>query len=183
MNNKSTCVFAVSKKKSHEFSKESQEAINLITMRGVEGDAHAGKYVKHRSRVKKDPSQLNMRQVHLFAYEILEEFQGLGHYIKPGELGENITTIGIDLANLPKGTILNIGRDAKVEITGLRKPCKQIDDFQDGLLKRVISKNRSGKIDIKSGVMSIVNEGGAVRPGDEIEIIYPSQPHIELKFV
>ena len=183
MENKIANVFAVSKKSSHEFSKEIQENINLVTMHGIEGDAHAGKYVKHRSRVKKDPSQLNIRQVHLMAYELLEELLVAGHQIKPGELGENITTIGIELTNLPKGTILKIGRDAEVEITGLREPCKQIENFQDGLLKKVISKTKSGKFDVKSGVMSIVIHGGTVSPGDKIEVIYPVHPHIELKFV
>ena len=176
-------VFSVSKKSTHEFSKEIQEKIKLITMHGVDGDAHAGKYVKHRSRVKKDPNQLNIRQVHLMTSELLEEFQGVGHHIKPGDLGENITTVGIDLINLPKGTILKIGPEAEVEITGLREPCKQIEDFQNGLLKRVISKNNSGKLDVKSGVMSIVTQGGTVRPGDKIKVIYPNQPHVELKFV
>ena len=183
MDTKIANVFAVSKKESHEFSKEGQEEINLITMHGVEGDAHAGKYVKHRSRVKKDPNQLNIRQVHLMTSELLEEFQEAGYYIKPGDLGENITTVGIDLINLPKGTILKIGLEAEVEITGLREPCKQIEDFQDGLLKRVISKNNSGKLDVKSGVMSIVIQGGTVRPGDKIKVVYPNQPHVELKFV
>ena len=117
------------------------------------------------------------------AYELLEELLGAGHQIKPGELGENITTIGIELTNLPKGTILKIGRDAEVEITGLREPCKQIENFQDGLLKKVITKSKSGKFDVKSGVMSIVIHGGTVSPGDEIKVIYPVHPHIELKFV
>ena len=125
-------VFSVSKKSTHEFSKEIQEKIKLITMHGVDGDAHAGKYVKHRSRVKKDPNQLNIRQVHLMTSELLEEFQGAGHHIKPGDLGENITTVGIDLINLPKGTILKIGPEAEVEITGLREPCKVIEYFQNG---------------------------------------------------
>ena len=115
--------------------------------------------------------------------ELLEEFQSAGHHIRPGDLGENITTVGIDLINLPKGTILKIGLEAEVEITGLREPCKQIEDFQDGLLKKVISKNNSGKLDVKSGVMSIVTQGGTVRPGDKIKVIYPNQPHIKLEFV
>ena len=183
MDTKIANVFAVSKKESHEFSKEIQKKINLIAMHGVEGDAHAGKYVKHRSRVKKDPSQLNIRQVHLMSSELLDELRMAGHNVKPGELGENITTVGIDLTNLPKGTILKIGSEAEVEITGLREPCKQIEDFQDGLLKRVISKNNQGKLDVKSGVMSIVTQGGTVRPGDIIKIIYPNQPYRELKFV
>ena len=176
-------VFSVSKKSTHEFSKEIQEKIKLITMHGVDGDAHAGKYVKHRSRVKKDPNQLNIRQVHLMTSELFQEFQRAGHHVKPGDLGENITTVGIDLINLPKGTILKIGLEAEVEITGLREPCKQIEDFQDGLLKKVISKNNSGKLDVKSGVMSIVTQGGTVRPGDKIKVICPSQPHVELEFV
>ena len=176
-------VFSVSKKSTHEFSKEIQEKIKLITMHGVDGDAHAGKYVKHRSRVKKDPNQLNIRQVHLMTSELFQEFQRAGHHVKPGDLGENITTVGIDLINLPKGTILKIGLEAEVEITGLREPCKQIEDFQDGLLKRVISKNNSGRLDVKSGVMSIVTQGGTVRPGDQIKVIYPNRPHVKLKFV
>ncbi len=176
-------VVAVCRNRKHEFSKELQVNINLIKMFGVEGDAHAGKYVKHRARVKKDPSQINFRQVHLVESESLDDLKRDGYEVRPGELGENITTKGIQLVDLPEGAILKIGRLVRLEITGLRKPCKQIDGFQDGLLQMVISKDKTGKLDIKSGVMSIVTQGGIVTPGDEIEIIYPDQPYKELEFV
>ena len=68
--------------------------------------------------------------------------------------------------------------------SSLEKAEKTFSAFFDAEpLKKVISKNNSGKLDVKSGVMSIVTQGGTVRPGDKIKVIYPNQPHVELKFV
>ena len=176
-------VFSVSKKGTHEFSKEIQEKIELITMHGVEGDAHAGKYVKHRSRVKKDPTQLNIRQVHLIASELFEELYQYGYSVKPGDLGENITTKGIDLINSPKYTQLKIGASVVLEVTGLRNPCRQIEDFGSGLLKKMISKDAQGNLVRKTGIMTIVKFGGFVSVSDNIEVCLPKKPFVNLDIV
>ena len=176
-------VFSVSKKSSHEFSKDLQKKIRLITMHGVEGDAHAGKYVKHRSRVKKNPTQLNIRQVHLMASELFEELNQQGYIVEPGDLGENITTKGIDLINLPKYTHLKIGDSVILEVTGLRNPCRQIEDFGSGLLKKMISKDAQGKFVRKTGIMTIVKFGGFVSVSDNIEVLLPKKPFVNLDIV
>ncbi len=176
-------VCSVSKKSMHEFSKEIQEKVRLITMHGVDGDAHAGKYVKHRSRVKKDPTQLNIRQVHLIASELFTELTQEGYVIKPGDLGENITTSGIDLINLPKHTQLKIGESVILEVTGLRNPCRQIEDFRSGLLKKMISKDDEGSLVRKTGIMTIVKMGGIVSVSDTIEVLLPEKPFIKLDIV
>lgn len=139
----------------------------------MEGDAHAGKTVKHRSRVKKDPTQPNLRQVHLIHQELLEELERGGFQVAPGELGENVTTRGVDLLNLPTGTRLRLGQNAVIELTGLRNPCAQLDKFQNGLLKAVLDRDEEGNLVRKSGVMAIVLEGGAVLPGDPITVELP----------
>jgi MOSC domain-containing protein YiiM len=183
MSDKKTNVIAVCINSSHTFSKTKQKEIKLIKMIGVEGDAHAGKYVKHLSRVKRDPKAINLRQVHLIQNELFDELLTEGFIVKPGNLGENITTSGIDLINLPKATILKIGEDVQLEITGLRDPCRQIDDYNNGLLKKMISKDEDGNIIRKTGIMTIVKNGGIVRKGDNIEIIIPKEPHQKLEVV
>jgi MOSC domain-containing protein YiiM len=167
----------------HAFSKPTQPVINLIQGIGVEGDAHAGPFVKHRSRVAKDPTTPNLRQVHLVHSELFDEVLQNGFNVKPGDIGENITTAGIDLLGLPKGTILHIGETAVVEITGLRNPCSQIDNFQEGLMHAMLDKDPEGNLIRKSGVMSIVLKSGPVHPGDEIEVVLPPEPHEALKTV
>ena len=147
---------------------------------GVEGDAHMGEKVKHRSRVAKDPNQPNLRQVHLIHAELFEELAKKGFQVSNGQMGENITTYGIDLLSLPKDSILYIGSSAKVQVTGLRNPCKQIDSIQNGLMQAVLDKDESGNLIRKSGIMGIVLEGGAVKPNDEITVVLPSEPHIKL---
>jgi MOSC domain-containing protein YiiM len=176
-------VIAVSSSPVHHFSKTPREEISIVAGLGVEGDAHSGTTVKHRSRVARDPSQPNLRQVHLIHSELFEEVAGHGHAVRPGDMGENVTTRGIDLLRLPKGTRLRLGDEAVLEITGLRNPCSQIEDFQSGLLARMVGKDEDGNIIRKAGVMSIVITGGVVRPGDPIEVTLPEEPHIALERV
>lgn len=176
-------VTSVCKSETHTFSKYPCEKINLLRGIGVEGDAHAGKYVKHRSRVAKDPTQPNLRQVHLIHTELFEELEQKGFKVHAGLIGENITTRGVDLLALPKGAILQIGESAKIEVTGLRNPCKQLDDLQQGLLKAVLDKDESGKLIRKSGIMGVVLEGGEISPGDHVEVFLPAGEHVKLERV
>lgn len=170
-------VTAVSLSKTHEFSKRKQDSIRLLAGLGVEGDAHMGQTVKHRSRVAKDPSQPNLRQVHLIHAELHDELRDKGFRVLAGEMGENITTKGVDLLGLPTGTRLQIGKDAVIEVTGLRNPCVQIDRFQKGLMHAVLDKDGEGRLVRKAGVMAIVLQGGEVRPGDRIQLHIPPVPH------
>jgi len=170
-------VTAVSSNGEYSFTKPNRAGITLLAGLGVEGDVHAGVTVKHRSRVAQDPTQPNLRQVHLIHEELFTEVGEEGFTVAPGELGENITTSGIDLLGLPVGTLLRIGEEAIVEVTGLRNPCLQIDNFQDGLLKKVVGRDEAGNIVRKAGIMSVVREGGVVRPGDTITAELPDEPH------
>ncbi|MGP3971847.1 MOSC domain-containing protein [Streptomyces sp. 6N223] len=171
-------VTAVSSSGEHSFSKANRKSITLLAGLGVAGDAHAGVTVKHRSRVAQDPSQPNLRQVHLIHEELFEEVAREGFTVSPGELGENITTRGIDLLALSAGTLLRIGEDdAVVEVTGLRNPCSQIDGFQHGLLKQVVFRDEAGNLVRKAGIMGFVVRGGEVRPGDAIRVEPPTGPH------
>jgi MOSC domain-containing protein YiiM len=167
-------VTAVSRSARHTFSKPTMLTIRLVAGLGVEGDAHLGETVKHRSRVRKDPLAPNLRQVHLLHEELFAELRGHGFDVAPGAIGENVTTRGIDLLALPAGTRLRLGADAVVEITGLRNPCSQLDDFQPGLMAAVLGRDTAGRLVRKSGVMSIVLAGGDVRPGDVIAVELPA---------
>ncbi|WP_332684610.1 MOSC domain-containing protein [Bosea sp. (in: a-proteobacteria)] len=176
-------IVAVSRDERHRFSKPTLPAIRLLTGLGVEGDAHCGETVKHRSRVAVDPAQPNLRQVHLLQAELFDELRASGFSLNPGEMGENLTTRGIDLLALPAGTRLRLGGEALVEITGLRNPCAQIDAFQPGLLKAVLGRDAQGKLVRKAGIMGIVLQGGEVRPGDAIAVTLPALPHQALERV
>ncbi|MDB2438577.1 MOSC domain-containing protein [Hellea sp.] len=167
----------------HSFSKQIQNSITLLEGLGVEGDAHLGKTVKHRSRVAVDPTQPNLRQVHLIHAELHDELIEKGFSVGVGVMGENITTRNIDLLGLPRGSRLSIGTNAVVEITGLRNPCKQIEDYQKGLLSAVLDKGDDGELIRKSGVMGIVVLGGEVQTGDEIKVSLPNKPHLKLERV
>jgi MOSC domain-containing protein YiiM len=169
-------VISVSLSGKHTFSKPPALAITLLTGLGVEGDAHCGALVKHRYRVKQDPTQPNLCQVHLLASELLDELAAGGFSIAPGAMGENITTRGIGLIDLPTGTLLQLGESALIEVTGLRSPCVQIDKFQPGLLPAVIEKEPSGRIIRKAGIMAIVRSGGLIQPGDTISVTLPEKP-------
>lgn len=176
-------VVAVNKSSIHTFSKYNCEKIMLLAGLGVEGDAHMGQKVKHRSRVAKDPHQPNLRQVHLIHIELFDELEKKGFRVSSGDLGENITTQGIDLLSFPRDTILLAGPTAKIKITGLRNPCKQINTFQEGLMKAVLVQDEAGNLVRKAGVMGIVLASGEVKKGDEIEVVLPPQPHVQLERV
>lgn len=170
-------VTAVAVSPTHSFSKPEADEIVLVAGLGVEGDAHKGQTVKHRSRVAQDPTQPNLRQVHLIHGELHDELNNKGFEVAPGDMGENITTRGIDLLGLPTGARLAIGPHAVVEITGLRNPCAQLDAFRPGLMKAVLDRDAEGRLIRKAGVMGIVLQGGPVRPGDTIAITLPDGPH------
>lgn len=176
-------VIAVARRASHRFSKEVAEAITLREGLGVEGDAHAGVTVKHRSRVRADPTQPNLRQVHLIHAELFDEVAQNGFALDPGDLGENITTRGLDLLGLPRGTVLAIGAGVRLEVTGLRNPCSQIEKFRPGLLAQVLEKRPDGTLLRKAGIMSIVLAGGTVRAGDGVRAFLPPPPHLPLERV
>ncbi|MBC2863939.1 MOSC domain-containing protein [Streptomyces mexicanus] len=176
-------VKAVSSNGTYSFTKPNRDSITLLAGLGVEGDVHAGVTVKHRSRVAQDPTQPNLRQVHLIHEELFAEVARAGYEVSPGDLGENITTSGIDLLGLPVGTLLHIGAEAVVEVTGLRNPCLQIDSFRSGLLKQVVRRDEDGNVVRKAGIMSIVVHGGEVRPGDPIRAELPAEPHRPLERV
>ncbi len=167
----------------HRFSKPTRDVVRLIAGEGVEGDAHRGVTVKHRSRVRADPTQPNLRQVHLIHGELHDELTAKGFDVGPGVMGENVTTRGIDLLSLPRGTLLHLGDEAVIEVTGLRNPCGQLDGFQEGLLKAVLDRAEDGSLIRKAGVMGIVRAGGAVRPGDTIAVTLPAEPHERLERV
>lgn len=176
-------VIALSKSETHTLSKWNQDKINLLKGLGVEGDAHLGKTVKHRSRVAKDPTQPNLRQVHLIHAELHEELASKGFQIGAGVMGENITTKGIDLLALPKDALLRIGKEAVIQITGLRNPCHQLEGIQKGLMKAVLDRDEEGGLVRKAGIMGIVLEGGTIEVGDEIVIILPPKPFQKLERV
>ena len=168
-------VVAVSLSPAHTFSKPNQGSMRLLAGLGVEGDAHAGETVKHRSRVARDPSTPNIRQVHLIPAELHEELAKAGFPpISPGAMGENVTTRGLDLVALPLGTRLRLGGEAVVELTGLRNPCAQLDGLHPGLMKAVLGRDAEGSLVRKAGVMAIVVSGGVVRPGDGIAVELPA---------
>jgi MOSC domain-containing protein YiiM len=174
-------ILALASDGAHRFSKQPVESLKLLAGLGVEGDAHAGVTVKHRSRVARDPSQPNLRQLHLLHAEIFEELAPHGFTLKPGDIGENVTTRGIDLLGLGTGTRLCLGREAIIEITGLRNPCAQLDHFQAGLMAAMLGRGAEGGLIRKSGVMAIVLQGGVLRVSDPIIAIAPEGPHRPLQ--
>ncbi|GLU48454.1 MOSC domain-containing protein [Nocardiopsis ansamitocini] len=165
----------------HAFTKPARTRIELLAGLGVRGDAHLGTTVQHRSRVARDPSQPNLRQVHLIHAELHTELATAGFTVAPGDLGENITTTGIALLDLPRDTVLAIGATARVRITGLRNPCAQINAFQPGLLNAVIQRTPDGATVRKAGVMAVVLNSGTVQPGDPITAHLPPEPHAPLQ--
>lgn len=170
-------VIAVSCDGEHRFSKVPTDVITLLSGYGVSGDAHAGVKVQHRSRVAADPTQPNLRQIHLMHAELFDELHEEGFEVRAGQLGENITTAGLDLLALPLGTRLRIGASAVVEVTGLRNPCRQIGEFKPGALKAVAYRAADGSLVRKAGVMGIVMAGGEVRCNDSIEVQLPAGRH------
>jgi MOSC domain-containing protein YiiM len=173
-------VRSLSRSSRHRFSKASQSSLRLLAGLGVEGDSHAGTTVQHLSRVRRDPSQPNLRQVHLIHAELYEELRAAGFEAEPGELGENITTERLDLLALPRGARLHIGSQAVVEVTGLRNPCIQIDRFRPGMLSAVVGRDEAGNVVRKAGVMSVVRVGGEIHQGDVIRVEPPAPPLLPL---
>lgn len=169
-------VVAVASDDAHRFSKPRRDEIRLIEGHGVEGDAHAGTTVRRRSRFRGTWTEPNLRQVHLIQGELFRELAVEGHEIEPGELGENVTTDGIDLLALPRGTRIRLGDAAEIELTGLRTPCVQIERFQPGLMKRLIRRDAAGT-HRRAGVMAVVVAGGTVRAGDPVQVMLPAEPH------
>ena len=170
-------VTAVSRSPKHTLVKTNEDGIRLVTGLGVEGDAHSGARVKHRSRVARDPTQPNLRQVHLIHAELHDELRQGGFAVSAGQMGENITTRGIDLLALPAGTQLHLGAAAVVEVTGLRNPCGQLNRIQDGLMAATLGRDERGNLVRKAGIMGIVIAGGEVRPGDAVRVELPPDPH------
>jgi MOSC domain-containing protein YiiM len=176
-------VVAVARAETHAFSKPTRRVIRLLEGLGVEGDAHAGTTVQHLSRKRDHPTEANLRQVHLLASELFDDLRGAGHDVTPGALGENVTTAGIDLLGLPLGTVLELGSEATVELTGLRNPCRQIQAFQPGLLQQMLGRGADGSVRRRAGVMSVVRRTGQVRPGDPVRVLLPPEPHRPLRVV
>ena len=174
-------VEAVSRSPRHSVRKSAQLSIRLLEGLGVQGDAHAGLAVKHRSRARFNPSLPNLRQVHLIHAELHDELAEKGFDVIAGEMGENVTTRGLALLDLPTGTRLHLGADVVLEPTGLRNPCIQLDRLREGLMAAVLDKTPDGTPIRKAGVMAIVLQGGDVRPGDPIEARLPEAPHRPLK--
>ncbi len=173
-------VVSVSRDDGHHFSKPVVDEVTLVAGWGIEGDAHAGTTVQHRSRVARDPSQPNLRQVHLIHGELFDEVAAAGHHVVAGQMGENVTTRGVDLLRLPTDTLLHLGDEACVRVTGLRNPCQQINDFDPGLLKEVLGRAQDGTVERKGGVMGVVVTGGVVRAGDPIRVELPADEHVPL---
>jgi MOSC domain-containing protein YiiM len=176
-------IVAVARDDKHRFSKPPVAQITLLAGIGVEGDAHAGRTVQHRYLKRKDPTARNLTQVHFMAAELFPELADQGFIVGPGQLGENITTHGVDLITLPRGTRLHLGASAVVEITGLRSPCHLINKFQSGLMKACISRDETGQVIRKAGIMGIVLTGGVLEAHDTVRIELPSEPHLPLGVV
>ncbi|MEO5710809.1 MAG: MOSC domain-containing protein [Nocardioidaceae bacterium] len=170
-------VVAVAASGKHGFSKQTLPVVRLVEGLGVEGDAHFGETVQHLSRVRRNPDEPNLRQVHLIHAELFDEVHEQGHRLLAGDLGENITTCGLDLLALPEGTVLLLGDTAEVRVTGLRNPCVQIEQFRPGLLEHVVDRDKDGSLVGKAGVMAVVRRGGEVRPGDPVTVVLPPEPH------
>ena len=177
-------VTAVSVSPGHTMTKPNAGAIRLLAGLGVEGDAHSGTTVKHCSHVRRDPTKPNLRQVHLIHSELHAELAEQGFAgLRPGQMGENVTTAGVDLLGLPVGTKLHLGAAAIVEVTGLRNPCAQLDGIQPGLMKATLDRDADGEIVMKSGIMGVVLAEGEVRPGDPIGVELPPEPHVRMQKV
>lgn len=164
----------------HDFSKAPALEVRLLEGLGVEGDAHCATTVRHRYDRRRDPGRPNLRQVHLIPSEILDELAQRGHVLRPGDLGENVTTAGVDLIGLPARTVLHLGDEARVRLTGLRTPCRLIDGLQPGLMQLMWGRDEAGPRTRRAGVMGVVVSGGVVRPGDPLTVVPPAEPHVAL---
>jgi MOSC domain-containing protein YiiM len=176
-------VIAVAQADTHRFSKRVVPQIRVVAGLGVAGDAHAGRRVRHRSRVRADPSRANLRQVHLIQAELFDALARRGYEVRPGDLGENVATRGLDLLGLPEGTLLRLGAEAVLRVTGLRNPCAQIEAFRAGLLREVLGRNAEGALVRRCGIMTVAVAGGIVAEGDPVAAELPSPPHRPLDVV
>jgi MOSC domain-containing protein YiiM len=170
-------VVSVGRSGVHGFSKPPCAEIEILAGLGVAGDAHAGDRVKHRSRVARDPTQPNLRQLHLFHQEMMEALAAQGFPLLPGDIGENVTTRGLDLLALPEGALLHLGPEAVLRVTGLRNPCAQLDAFRPGLMRALLGRDAAGGLVLKAGIMGVVLRGGPLRAGDAIRVALPDGPH------
>jgi MOSC domain-containing protein YiiM len=170
-------VTAVSRSPMHSFTKPTADSIRLLAGLGVDGDAHQGVTVKHRSRIARFGDTPNLRQVHLIHAELFDELREAGFEVAPGQMGENVTTRQVDLLGLPTGARLHLGDEAIVEVTGLRNPCRQLDKFQPGLMAATLARDDAGNLVRKAGIMGIVLKGGEIREGDPIRVELPPLPH------
>ena len=170
-------VTAVSRSARHTLIKPNEDSIRLLAGLGVEGDAHSGATVKHRSRVARNPSQPNLRQIHLIHAELHDTLREQGFAVSAGQMGENVTTRGVDLLGLPTGARLHLGDMAIVEVTGLRNPCAQLDRIQPGLMGATLKRGQDGSLVRKAGIMAVVLADGDVQPGDRIRVELPEEPH------
>lgn len=125
----------------HRFSKSARESLVLLKGLGAGGDVHAGPFVRHRYLARLQPKMANLRQVHLIPSELFEALRVDGYALRAGDLGENILTAGLDLEALPLGTILKLGAQATIELTGLRTPCVLIDRSSPDLRPRCSSNS------------------------------------------
>ncbi len=176
-------VASLSASPEYTFTKSTPNRVRLIEGIGVEGDIHSGETVKHRSRVRADPTQPNLRQVHLITSELLAELGEEGFDVSPGRLGENLLTEGLDLLALPTGTRLEVGESAVLEMTGVRNPCVQLNDVGEGLMRRLVDRAEDGSLIRKAGAMAIVAAGGEIAVGDSIRVVLPPEPHLPLEKV
>ena len=176
-------VVAVSRSPRHRFSKTVEDAVLLVEGHGVEGDAHAGATVQHRSRKRWRPDLPNLRQVHLLHVELLDDLRARGFDLSAGDVGENVLTCGVDLLALPRGARVRLGADAVVEVTGLRNPCVQMDRFAEGLMQAVLRRREDGTLERLAGVMGVVLAGGTVRPGDAVCVELPEGEQLPLAAV
>ena len=174
-------VTAVSRSTAHTMRKPTRDGIRLESGLGVEGDAHRGATVQHLSRIARDPTQPNLRQVHVIHAELHDELNAAGFAVSAGQMGENVTTRGVDLLRLPTGARLHLGDSAVIEVTGLRNPCAQLDAIQPGLMAAVLGGDESGRLIRKAGVMAIVVGAGEIRPGDAVRVELPADPHRPLE--
>jgi MOSC domain-containing protein YiiM len=176
-------VRALHRSSEYTFTKESVDELELVAGLGVAGDVHSGAAVRHRSRIERDPTQPNLRQVHLFDGEVLDMLAAEGFGVSPGALGENVTTDGLDALSLPTGTLLRIGAEALVALTGIRNPCRQIEARFPGMLKRMVHRDETGELHRVTGAMSVVLQPGVVRVGDTIEVVLPPGSRQPLQLV
>ncbi|MDA8234241.1 MAG: MOSC domain-containing protein [Clostridia bacterium] len=119
----------------------------LVADFGLAGDGHGGPW---------------HRQVSLLALESIEKMRGMGLDVNPGDFAENITTEGLVLPELPLGTKIKIGTQAKGEVTQIGKECHT---------RCAIYYQAGDCVMPKEGIFIKVLEGGPVKVGDEIEVL------------